>query len=182
MAGEEARRAGRRRWQRTALRHLEDFPRQYAALESAMASFGDDFDVQQFKQAFGTRDDMEAYNRVQAVERAAGRVQNFVAELAVAGTRLARVSLPPIEHHGSPARQAFEGLRDAGVIDNSLCRRLSRAQKARSTLEHSYVETPAGDVHRAVELVHETGLEFIARYRGWIEPLLDEDGSGERQE
>jgi uncharacterized protein YutE (UPF0331/DUF86 family) len=172
MADKEPRKAERRRWQRSVVRHLEDFPRQYAALEAAMASFGEDFDVQEFKRAFDTTDDMEAYNRVQSLERAAGRVQNFVAELAHAGTKLAQVPLAPIEDDGSSAQQAFEALRDAGVLGRAFCRRLVRAQKARSMLEHSYVDIPAGDVHRAAELVHETALEFIGPYRAWIEPFL----------
>lgn len=173
MAGEEPRPADRSRWRRSIVRHLEDFPRQYAALESAMAAFDEDFDLQQFKQAYSTRDDMEAYNRVQALERAVGRVQSFVAELAEAGTKLARLPRPQIDGDGSSAQQAFEGLRDAGVIGGALCRRLVRAQKARSMLEHGYVETPAGDVHRATELVHQAALEFIGPYRVWIEPLLE---------
>jgi hypothetical protein len=75
--------AERKRWQRQIVRHLADFPRQYAALEHAMAAFGGDFDLRQFKQAFNTAEDIDAYNRVQSVERALGRVQNFVAELVV---------------------------------------------------------------------------------------------------
>ena len=39
-------------------------------------------------------------------------------------------------------------------------------------IEHSYVKTPAGDVHRAAELVHRTALEFIGRYRRWIGLLV----------
>jgi hypothetical protein len=138
-----------------------------------MAAFGGDFDMQRFKEAFNTADDMDAYNRVQAVERAVGRVQNFVSELAQAGTKLAVLPRPAIEQGGSATQQAFEALRDAGVIDGALCRRLTRAQNARSMIEHSYVQTPAGDVHRAAELVHQSALEFIGRYRRWIEPYLE---------
>ena len=137
-----------------------------------MAAFGDDFDLQQFKQAFTTREDMEAYNRAQALERAVGRVQNFVAELAEAGMKIAQLPRPSIDDDGSAAQQAFAALRDAGVISDSLRRRLVRAQKARSTLEHGYVEIPAGDVHRAAVLVHEAARDFIGRYRAWIEPYL----------
>jgi hypothetical protein len=161
------------RWQRDIVRHLEEFPRQYAALESAMAAFGGEFDPQEFKDAFNTRDDMEAYNRVQAVERAVGRVQNFVADLADAGTKLARLPRPAMAERGSVAQQAFQALRDAGVIDPPLCGRLTRAQIARTMIEHSYVQTPAGDVHRAAELVHDGALEFISRFRRWIEPYLE---------
>lgn len=170
----EVRKAGRKRWQREIVRHLEDFPRQYAALETAMAAFDDDFDLQRFKEAFNTREDMEAYNRVQALERAVGRVQNFVAGLADAGTRLARLPRPPIEGKESPAQQAFEALRDAGVIDGSHCRRLTRAQRAHSQIEHSHVQTNAADVHRAAGLVHEMAREFIGPYRAWIAPYLED--------
>lgn len=157
---------GRRR--RDIVRRLEDFPRQYAALETAMAAFGDDFDLKPFKRAFETKDDLEAYNRVQAVERALGRVQNYVAELADAGVSLARLPRPRMAKDGSRAQQAFEAMRDARVIDGALCRRLTRAQKARSKIEHGYVETPAGDVHRAAALVHESARGFIGAYAAWI--------------
>jgi uncharacterized protein YutE (UPF0331/DUF86 family) len=180
MADRIPRKVDRSRWQRDIVRHLEEFPRQYAALESAMAAFGGEFDMQQFKEAFNTKDDMEAYNRVQAVERAVGRVQNFVADLAEAGTKLALLPRPATAERGSVAQQAFESLRQAGVIDRALCGRLTRAQNARSMIEHSYVQTPAGDVHRAAELVHRTAVEFIGRYRRWIGPYLEsnevEDG------
>ena len=41
-------------------------------------------------------------------------------------------------------------------------------------IEHSYVQTRAGDVHRAAELVHETARDFIVAYREWIAPYLGE--------
>lgn len=173
MAARAPRKADGKRWQRDIVRHLEDFPRQYAALETAMAAFGEDFDLQRFKEAFTSTEDMEAYNRVQALERAAGRVQNFVAGLADAGAKLAQLPRSRIEDDGSPAQPAFEALRDARVIDRGLCRRLTRAQKARSMIEHSYVRTPAGDVHRAAELIYETARDFISHYRAWIEPYLE---------
>lgn len=136
-----------------------------------MAAFGGEFDLGQFKQAFNTVDDMDAYNRVQAVERALGRVQNFVADLAQAGVKLAR--LPHVaEGHVSPSHQAFAALREAGVIDGELCRRLTRAQDARAMIEHGYIETSAGRVHQAAELVREGARDFISRYRTWVEPYL----------
>jgi hypothetical protein len=71
------RKADIQRWQQEIVDVMADFPRQYAALESAMAAFDDDFDLASFKQAYETETDMDAYNRVQAVERALGRVQNY---------------------------------------------------------------------------------------------------------
>jgi hypothetical protein len=74
--------AQRRRWQRTIVDVLAQLPRQYRALENAMSAFGESFDLTSFKQAFESDDDLDAYNRAQAVERAVGRVQNFLTELA----------------------------------------------------------------------------------------------------
>jgi uncharacterized protein YutE (UPF0331/DUF86 family) len=172
MAERTPRKAERGRWRDFIVGHLKDFPRQYAALESAMNAFGDDFDLPAFKAAFETSEDMEAYNRVQAVERAVGRVQNFIGDLAEAAVKLAELARPPMGDDGSRAEQAFKALRDAGVIDGKLCGRLVRAQGARRRLEHSYVRINAGDVHRAAELVHETAPDFIYAYRRWIEPSL----------
>jgi uncharacterized protein YutE (UPF0331/DUF86 family) len=173
----ERRKAERKRYRREIIGYLADFPRQYAALERAMAAFGGDFDLRQFKRAFETSDDLDAYNRVQAVERALSRVQNFVADLAQAGVRLAQLQLNE-EVHASAAHKAFAALRDAGVIDGRLCARLTRAQEARSAIEHTYVQIPAGKVHRSAELVREAARDFIARYRNWIEPYL-KNGSEE---
>ncbi len=137
-----------------------------------MNAFGDDFDLRTFKGAFETTEDMEAYNRVQAVERAVGRVQNFIGDLAETGVKLAELPRPPMGDDGSRAEQAFNALRNGGVIEGNLCRRLVRAQGARRRLEHSYVEINAGDVHRAAQLVHETAPDFIYAYRRWVEPFL----------
>jgi uncharacterized protein YutE (UPF0331/DUF86 family) len=172
MADQPPRKAEVNRWRRSITDHLEDFPRQYAALETAMAAFGDDFDRRQFTRAFNTSDDLEAYNRVQAVERALGRVQNYVAALAEAAVKLAALPRPPLAANGSRAQQAFEALREAGVIDARLCRRLTRAQRARSNIEHGYVRAGAGDVHAAAHFVHDGARDFIAAYRRWIEAHL----------
>lgn len=166
-----ARKVDRQRWLRKVVDVLEDFPRQYAALDSAMAAFGGDFDLAPFKQAYETRTDMDAYNRVQAVERAVGRVQNYVGDLALNGARLAGLDLSGADH-GGEAKRAFRALRDAKVIDGGLCSRLIQAQDARIRIEHSYVKLPAGDVHRATVLVSESARDFIGDYREWIEEFL----------
>jgi hypothetical protein len=169
----DVRRVGAKRWRLAVVRHLEDLPRQYAALEHAMASFGENFDLRQFKEAYNTSEDMDAYNRVQAVERALARVQNYVGELAEAGVKLA--ALPrPADTHGSATQVAFEAMRDAKITTSSLCRRLVQAQNARTRIEHSYVQTPAGDVHRAAILVRDAARDFMGSYRDWIGPYLAE--------
>jgi uncharacterized protein YutE (UPF0331/DUF86 family) len=177
VTGPQPRKAELRRWREDVIRHLEDFPRQYAALETAMAAFGGDFDQGLFKESFDTLSDMEGYNRVQAVERAGGRVHNYVATLADRGVKLAQLSRPSMRDRGSTAQQSFEALRDAKIIDAELCRRLARAQRARSAIEHSYVRVNAGDVHRATLLIQQAAHDFIGPYRDWIAGYLTEDAS-----
>jgi uncharacterized protein YutE (UPF0331/DUF86 family) len=182
MARNEPSLADRNRWRRDIVRRLEDFPRQYSALKNAMGVFGEDFDLQAFKEAFNTAEDMDAYNRVQAVERAVSRLQNFVAELAEAGVKLAQLFRGPGKTPASAAQQAFEALREAGVIDGRLCRRLTRAQSARSRIEHGYgygyVDVPAGDVHRTATLVHDAARDFIGPYRAWVGNYLQDVDAG----
>ncbi len=169
MAAEPSQRQ-RDRWRAEIVDHLEDFPRQYAALQNAMGEFGEGFDLKAFKAAFESTSDMDAYNRAQAVERALGRVQNYVAQLSITGARLAGLELPKTGE-GDAAR-AFGALKDAGAIGGALCRKLRRAQKARTMIEHSYVGVPAGNVHQAAELVTASAREFIGPYRDWVEDYL----------
>ena len=135
-----------------------------------MAGFGADFDPKAFKAAFDSTTDMDAYNRAQAVERALGRVQNYVAQLSITGAKLAGLGLAKSEE-GEAAR-AFAALKDAGTISGALCRKLRRAQKARAMIEHSYVKVPAGNVHQAAELIVSGAREFIGPYRDWVEAYL----------
>lgn len=179
MAPHRPSKTDRARWRDSIVEHLGDFPRQYRALETAMAPFGDDFDLPEFKSAFDTTDDFEAYNRAQALERAVTRVQNYVGELAENGAKLAGLPPPAGDAGGSAVERAFQALRETGVIDGNLCRRLIRAQDARRSIEHSKVKVNAGDVHRATNLVYEAAADFIRKYRDWIEPFITDDARPE---
>lgn len=173
MTEKELRKATRKRLVRRIVARVEDFPRQHAALESAMAAFGDDFDRAGFKRAFETTDDMSAYNDVQSVERAAGRVQGYVAEMAIDAVRLTGLPSDPTGGEGFRAAHAFKAFRDANVVDAGLCRQLVKAQNQRSQIEHEYPGMLAGKLHDAAILIRETSREFFARYLAWIEPHLD---------
>jgi uncharacterized protein YutE (UPF0331/DUF86 family) len=162
---------GPRRLRREIVQRLADFPRQYGAFENAMASFGEGFELREFKAAFETESDLDAYNDAQAVERGITRVQGFVAELAVRGAKLSGVELPT-EDAGLPER-SLAALVAAGVIDSALSKRLKQAQRARNRIEHGYPEMSAGEVHAAAELVHDTSPDFIGPFRDWIEPFLE---------
>jgi len=171
MATAPPRKSDLARWQREIVDHLADFPRQYAALETAMAAFGENFELVAFKRAYETTTEMEDYNKAQAIERSLARVQNYVADLSIVGIKLAQLKPAGASHEGG-AQRAFTTLADAGVISRALCARLKRAQKARTMIEHSYVTVPAGSVHGAAELIHEAGREFLGPYRDWIEEYL----------
>ncbi len=162
--------AERNRWRNEVVEHLGDFPRQYGALQNAMAEFGAGFPLPPFKAAFDSTTDMDSYNRAQTVERALGRVQNYVAQLSITGAKLAGLQ-PPKADEGEAAK-AFAALNKAGVINGALCRKLRRAQKARTMIEHSYVKVPAGRVHQAAELIAVSAREFIGPYRVWVESYL----------
>lgn len=172
MAKDELSKADRRRLVRRIGDHLMEFPRQLAALEFAIAEFGDEFDLPGFKRAFNSSD-LSVYHRVQAVEKAVGRVQNFLTDMAVFGARLAELPVGRPGKDDSKAKPSFDALRGAGVIDGGICRRLEKGQKARSRLEHDYLYISAGDVYRATKTVRQTAQEFIGPYRAWIESYLD---------
>jgi hypothetical protein len=152
---------------------MEDFPRQIAALESAMAEFGEGFSLVRFKEAYNAVGDPRTYNRVQSVERAVGRVQNYLTDLAVDGVRLAGLSIGSHADGDSKAKPYFDALREAKVIEGDVCGRLEDGQKARSRLEHEYLGMPAGDVYRAAVTVSKTAGDFIGPFRAWIGPYLD---------
>lgn len=150
---------------------LEDFPLQIEALQSAMEEFGDDFELTEFKLAFERKAGIKSYNKVQAVERAFSRVQNYVVELAAYGLQLAEVELP--RTHQSDAARTFDALKAEGVIGAALCNRLKRAQKARAAIEHEYVAVKGGRLHEAVEMVLPAAQDFIRPYATWIAPYLE---------
>jgi uncharacterized protein YutE (UPF0331/DUF86 family) len=164
---------GRRRWAREVRDLLVDFPRQHAALRNAMDAFDSDFDLTAFKRAFEETSDMELYNRAQAVEHGVARVQTYVAELAIAGTKLAALEPPKRVGEGA-AERAFSALAEAGVVDPRLARLLKKTQGARNRIEHGYVDLSAGEVHTAANEVSEISREFIGAYSTWIEPYLDD--------
>lgn len=171
MTGDRLRPAERKRLQRQIVDVLAKLPGEYRALEYAMSTFGSDFDLKAFKRAFEGNDGPDAYIRVQAVERGIGRVQNFLTDLAEAGSLLAALPVSDGER-GSSAQRAFASLRGVGVIDDELCAKLVEGQRKRSRIEHMYIDVTAGEVHRAARLVHSAARQFVPRFRGWSEPHL----------
>jgi hypothetical protein len=109
----------RKRWRRSLVSHLEDYPRQLEALRFSTRTFGADFDLAEFAAAFSS-DDPALYTRVQAIERALGRLQSYMAAMAEDGTKLAGLDRRSPKDREPKSQPAFEALRDAEVITKDL--------------------------------------------------------------
>jgi uncharacterized protein YutE (UPF0331/DUF86 family) len=168
--GQTPRRVDVRRRQKKIVDELANLPREHEALEYAMAEFGPDFDLKELKEAMRPDAEIALYSRVQALERAVTRVQNILADLAIAGAKLGGLPLPVID--AGEAERSFEALKEDGVISTSLCKRLRKAQKIRNLIEHDYDKVTAGQLHAVAEDVRDQSREFLRPFRVWIEPLL----------
>src|SRR3954469_11523057 len=69
---------------------VTDVRRHLIALRTAMAEFGDDFDLDAFRVAHASEDPV-LLNRVKAVERGVDQLYNYIAELSAFGLELAEV-------------------------------------------------------------------------------------------
>ena len=161
----------RRRRRRSVIDHLDDLPRQIAALETSLEPFGDDFDAAAFREALES-EDPRRYNGAQTVERAFARVQGYLARLADDGTQLAELPWRSPKTGEVAAKPWFEALRDADVIGPALCTRLVRSQRDRNLLEHDYVQADADDIHAAVVRLRTVAPEFARRYARWVAPFI----------
>ncbi len=171
MSPQERRRVEVRRRRQEIIDLIDGLPRQHLALDNAMRAFGDDFELRALKSALAPTADIDVYNQAQALERAMTRVQNMLAELAIAGVKLACLE-PPDSAHGGRADRSFAALRDAGVTDPSVARRLRKAQVVRNLLEHDYEAVSPIRLHRTVEDVYQLTFEFARPFRAWINPFL----------
>jgi uncharacterized protein YutE (UPF0331/DUF86 family) len=160
----------RRRWKKEVVDGLASLPREHEALEYAMAEFGAGFELAQLKKALAPRADIALYNRVQALERAVTRLQNILADLAIAGAKLGGLSLPATK--AGPADRSFEALSGEGVTSAALARRLRNAQRMRNLIEHDYEKVTAGQLHKVAEDVRVLTSEFVRPFRDWVEPQL----------
>ena len=159
-----------RRWKKEVVDGLGSLPREHEALEYAMADFGMSFELAELKRALAPRADIALYNRVQALERAVTRVQNILADLAIAGVKLGGLALPATK--AGVADRSFEALKDGGVISAALSRRLRNAQRLRNLIEHDYDKVTAGQLHKVAEEVRGLSRDFVRPFRDWVGPKL----------
>jgi uncharacterized protein YutE (UPF0331/DUF86 family) len=143
---------------------VSDVRRHLIALRTAMAEFGEDFDLDAFQQAYESDDPVEL-NRVKAVERGVDQLYNYIAELAAFGLELADVRTRRQETN---ARADIDSLARIGVIGPERGRRLQRLRELRRLLVHEYATATAEQVHEAARIIASEFISFYDAYRAWI--------------
>lgn len=143
---------------------VADVRRHLVALRTAMAEFGEDFELDAFRDAYDSADPIPL-NRVKAVERGVDQLYNYIAELAALGLELAAVRSRGDELN---ARRDLDALQRIGVIGAERTRRLQRLRELRRLLVHEYATATAEQVHEAARIVADEFVPFYDAYRVWI--------------
>jgi uncharacterized protein YutE (UPF0331/DUF86 family) len=156
---------GRARTLKAKIRdRIGDVRRHLLALRTAMAEFGDDFDLEPFRIAYASEDPHEL-NRVKAVERGVDQLYNYIAELSAFGLELAKLR----ERTASTnARRDLEALRRGGVMSGELTARLQRLRELRRLLVHEYATATAEEIHESAQILVANFPAFYDVYREWI--------------
>jgi uncharacterized protein YutE (UPF0331/DUF86 family) len=143
---------------------VSDVRRHLVALRPAMAEFGEDFELDDFREAYDS-DDPVLLNRVKAVERGVDQLYNYIAELAALGLELAEVRARRQETN---ARADIDSLTRIGVIGPERARRLQRLRELRRLLVHEYATATVEQVHEAARIIANEFVPFYDAYRDWI--------------
>jgi uncharacterized protein YutE (UPF0331/DUF86 family) len=143
---------------------VSDVRRHLVALRTAMAEFGEDFDLDAFQRAYDSDDPLEL-NRVKAVERGVDQLYNYIAELAALGLELAEVRA---RRQDTNARADLDALQRIGVIGRERARRLQRLRELRRLLVHEYATATAEQVHEAARIIANEFIPFYDAFRAWI--------------
>lgn len=143
---------------------VADVRRHLIALRTAMAEFGEDFELDAFRAAYDSQDPV-ALNQVKAVERGVDQLYNYIAELAAFGLELAEIR---VRGDDLNARRDLQALKRIGVIGAVRAQRLDRLRELRRLLVHEYATASAEQVHEAALLVAAEFIPFYDAYRTWI--------------
>lgn len=149
---------------RKVLDRIQGVRRHLTALQAAMASFGEDFDLDLFEAAFESEDPDEL-NRVKAVERGVDQLYNYMAELAAYGLELAGERQ---RHDETNARRDLDALARLSVLSAERVRRLQRLRELRRLLVHEYATATATEAHEAARILADELPLFYHAYGEWI--------------
>lgn len=151
------------------LARLRDVPRHRAALDEAIAAFGESFEREAFLAAAASSDPPELL-KAYAIQSGFENLQNHVTGLTREALELAG-RLAPGER--ANAARDLRRLQRAGAISKARCERLIAVQDIRSSLQHADTETAPADLHEAVALLLAELDGFLAGYRRWLGEQLD---------
>jgi uncharacterized protein YutE (UPF0331/DUF86 family) len=149
---------------RKVLDRITDVRRHLQALQAAMASFGEDFDLDVFQREFDSEDPDEL-NRVKALERGVDQLYNYMAELTAFGLELAGER---DRHDETNARRDLDALARIGVISRERARRLQQLREYRRLLVHEYASATAAQVHEAARILADELPPFYRAYGEWV--------------
>lgn len=141
---------------------VSDVRRHLVALRTAMAEFGEDFDLDAFQLAYASADPARL-NQVKAIERGVDQLYNYVVELTAFGLELAEA-----RDDEPNARRDLAALPRLGVLGPERARRLERLRELRRLLVHEYATATAEQVHEAARIIADDFAPFYEAYRGWI--------------
>lgn len=143
--------------------YLADIPRQRSALLYAMGAFGEDFDLDPWRESFDSGDPALAA-QVSAVNFPFVTLHNDVNALVRLGLELAEPR--PIREDSAPA--AYRAFSKAGAIAPERVKRLGRINRVRNRLTHVYARARAEDVHAAAVLLLAELPGFLRDYARWL--------------
>lgn len=155
---------------------IADVSRHLHALEAAMAEFGEDFDLEEFKAAEDSGDP-QLLNKAKAVERGVDQLYNYVAELTMFGLELAGVNRRGAELN---ARRDLDSLGSLKVLSSYRVERLQRLRELRRLLVHEYASATAEQIHEAAWIVHDQFASFYRAYGEWIKRGFAAEEPGSR--
>lgn len=157
---------------------IGDVRRHLLALRTAMAEFGEDFDLERFRAAYASEDPREL-NQVKAVERGVDQLYNYIAELSAFGLELAQLRKRTDQTN---ARRDLEALRRNRVISAELTTRLQRLRELRRLLVHEYATATAEQIHESARIIVADFPTFYNAYGEWIKRGFaqeDQESSGQ---
>lgn len=150
---------------------IGDVRRHLLALRTAMAEFGEDFDLERFRAAYASEDPREL-NDVKAVERGVDQLYNYIAELSAFGLELAQLRM---RNDQTNARRDLDALRRNRVISRELTTRLQRLRELRRLLVHEYATATAEQIHESARIIVADFPIFYNAYGEWIKRGFAQD-------
>ena len=145
-------------------RRLEELPLDRDALKLGMGQFGDDFDLERFREAFDARDP-EQRNRARLVTANLQALADGIVELVREAATV--TGLRPAGRRPE-ANPDIEAVRADGCLTGRQASELIQLKKLANDIRHVYVTVTADDVHAGVDRLLKLLPGFITAYRVWL--------------